>query len=98
MACTRSRSFLTTLCMAVATAALAVTDTVATVATTCYVAFERAISWVVEHFTVAAKCFAQPLDVPRVAMALVQARAFVLRLAKRETPRVTPGWRMCPSI
>lgn len=34
----------------------------------------------------------------RPAVALTQARAFVLRLAKRERPHPTPGWRMCPSI
>ncbi len=32
---------------------------------------------------------------PRVA--LVMAKEFVLRMAKRERPRVTPRWRMCPS-
>ncbi|WP_294767218.1 hypothetical protein [uncultured Rhodoferax sp.] len=29
---------------------------------------------------------------------LVQAKAFVQRILKRERPRVMPGWRMCPSI
>jgi len=28
----------------------------------------------------------------------VQAKAFVLRIAKRERPVVTASWRMCPSI
>ncbi|RYF27557.1 MAG: hypothetical protein EOO23_07875 [Comamonadaceae bacterium] len=28
---------------------------------------------------------------------LVQAKAFVLRLAKRERPELTGSWRMCPS-
>ncbi len=28
----------------------------------------------------------------------VRARAFVLRIAKRERPVVTSSWRMCPSI
>ncbi|MEO8021084.1 hypothetical protein [Polaromonas sp.] len=31
------------------------------------------------------------------AVMLVQAKAFVLRLAKRERPEVTGSWRMCPS-
>lgn len=31
------------------------------------------------------------------AVVLVQAKAFVLRLAKRERPVVTSSWRMCPS-
>lgn len=28
---------------------------------------------------------------------IVQAKAFVLRIAKRERPVVTSSWRMCPS-
>ena len=28
---------------------------------------------------------------------LVQACAYATRLAKRERPNMTPGWRMCPS-
>lgn len=31
------------------------------------------------------------------AVMLVQAKTFVLRLAKRERPVVTSSWRMCPS-
>ncbi len=31
------------------------------------------------------------------AVMLKQAKAFVLRLAKRERPEVTGSWRMCPS-
>jgi uncharacterized damage-inducible protein DinB len=31
------------------------------------------------------------------AVLLVQARAVVARLVKRETPRVEASWRMCPS-
>lgn len=31
------------------------------------------------------------------AVVLVQAKAFVLRMAKRERPVVTNSWRMCPS-
>jgi hypothetical protein len=33
----------------------------------------------------------------RPQVRLVQAMAFVQRLAKRERPHVTPDWRMCPS-
>lgn len=29
---------------------------------------------------------------------LVAAKAFMQRMSKRERPRVTPLWRMCPSI
>ena len=31
------------------------------------------------------------------AVLLKQAKAFVLRLAKRQRPEVTGSWRMCPS-
>ncbi|MDP3228513.1 MAG: hypothetical protein Q8N13_11130 [Acidovorax sp.] len=30
-------------------------------------------------------------------VAFVQAKAFFLRLAKRERPEITGGWRMCAS-
>lgn len=39
---------------------------------------------------------AESMQAPSVR--LVQAKAFVLRLAKRERPVVTSAWRMCPSI
>jgi len=32
------------------------------------------------------------------AVLLAQAKAFTLRLIKRERPVVTASWRMCPSI
>lgn len=98
MACTRSRSFLMSLCLGVVAIATVgwqtATDTVSHVYSLC----ARAVDWVIDRMASVAKRLAQPLQVPRVDAALVQARAFVLRLAKRETPRVTPGWRMCPSI
>lgn len=34
---------------------------------------------------------------PRLAVPLIQAKAFVLRLAKRARPVLTSSWRMCPS-
>jgi hypothetical protein len=101
MACSH-RSFLMTLSLAVATACTTACtiayDTVATATSTVYTLCARAVDWVIERMGVVAKRLARPLLVPRVDAALVQARAFVLRLAKRETPRLTPGWRMCPSI
>lgn len=36
-------------------------------------------------------------DIQRAEVPLVQARAFVMRLAKRERPVTTSRWRMCPS-
>lgn len=34
----------------------------------------------------------------RPVVLLVQARAFYTRLIRRDRPRMTDGWRMCPSI
>lgn len=99
MACTRSRSFFATLCLAVASVATVTRQTATNAVATVYTLCVRAAEWVIARVaTTVAKILVQPPHVPRVAMALLQARAFVLRLAKRETPRVTPGWRMCPSI
>jgi hypothetical protein len=96
MACSK-RSFLMTLALAVTAACTVAWDTVATAAGTVYTLCTRAVDWVIE--TVADVLpRTEVLRAPRASVLLVQARAFVLRLAKRETPRVTPGWRMCPSI
>ena len=35
---------------------------------------------------------------PKCHPALVQAKAFVMRQAKRDRPTVMARWRMCPSI
>ncbi|MES2247590.1 MAG: hypothetical protein V4645_09925 [Pseudomonadota bacterium] len=53
--------------------------------------------WVVERVEpVLAKLSAAPTaSQPRVE--LTAAKAFVLRLAKRERPVIAPRWRMCPS-
>lgn len=34
----------------------------------------------------------------RPASVLVQAKAYAANLIKRDRPRVTPDWRLCPSI
>ena len=65
----------------------------------CVLAFDRvrgsikaAWSWLRDISPMASK---QPK--PKCHPALVQAKAFVTRLAKRARPTVTPTWRMCPS-
>lgn len=55
--------------------------------------FDRLLCAWVEPFQAQAKPPGQ--ETPRLA--LVISKAFVLRLFKRERPRVTPRWRMCPS-
>jgi hypothetical protein len=43
----------------------------------------------------AARHWADPFQ---VEVMLVRARAFVARILHRDVPRLTPGWRLCPSI
>lgn len=76
-------------CMAFATAAY---NTVAPP----LIAAARAVkAWALDGFKLAAQ-----VDEPRgrLAVVLVQAKAFVLRLAKRERPQLSGSWWMCPSI
>lgn len=75
------------------------------VASTAVVAFDRAAAacTAVYQFacdfvaSVPAK-FAEPaLKLAARPVEILQACAYALRLAKRERPRMMPGWRMCPS-
>lgn len=96
MACSK-RSFLMALCLGVAAVATITREVATNAVTHVYALCVRAVDWVIEriaHEPVKDQARAAALRAP---VLLVQARAFVQRLAKRETPRVTPGWRMCPS-
>lgn len=77
-------------CMAAASAMSAAVDRV--VAAVSY-GIDRVLSAWVEPFQLQTKAPGQ--EKPRVA--LVAAKAFVLRVLKRR-PTVHPSWRMCPSI
>lgn len=47
---------------------------------------------------VAVAKFEQPaLHMAARPVEILQACAYALRLAKRDRPHLTPGWRMCPS-
>jgi len=93
MTSTRS-SFLSFAVAALAIASTAVTFTVGRVTTACTYAFRVAT----DFLTSAVAKFAEPvLRLARRPVELQQACAYALTLAKRERPRVTPGWRMCPS-
>jgi uncharacterized membrane protein len=87
------RSFLSTVtllaCAALASAAYAAYDSVAT-------AYARVKTFVMEGVAVVGVTAEKPQSAPVVF--LVQAKAFVMRLAKRERPVLTTTWRMCPSI
>jgi len=95
MACSK-RSLLLAVCLGAASIVNAVAETVSKTIEVAYTACAHAVNWLIERIVPAA-VKAQDRAVLRAPVQLAQARAFVLRLAKRETPRVTPGWRMCPS-
>lgn len=91
----RSSRFFTFASLALAAAAISMAHAVERVATTCTAVYRLACDFVSSGLKLAARTdgagFARP------AVLKVQARVFVLRLAKRDRPRLTPGWRMCPS-
>lgn len=91
------RSFLMSLCLGVAAAFTATWRTVQDAGIAVHALYVRAADWAIERVATAMPR-TEALQTPRTSALLVQARAFVLRQAKRETPRLTPGWRMCPSI
>lgn len=60
------------------------------------VAIARALKgWTLDGLKLAAGSDGEGFARPQVLF--VQARAFVLRLAKRERPQLSGSWRMCPS-
>ncbi|MBV7457319.1 hypothetical protein KW843_22755 [Acidovorax sp. sif1233] len=60
-------------------------------------AVHRAWSFVLDGFRVDAVVQPASPNQREPSVALVAAKAFILRLVKRDRPRVTPMWRMCPS-
>jgi len=93
-----ARSFRTFLSLAAAACLMAAASTYSTV--TFYVS--RTCTFVrdtmLDFLQVAVAKFEQPaLRLVARPVELLQVCAYALRLAKRERPRVTPGWRMCPS-
>lgn len=64
--------------------------------------WRRTTTWITEIVAVAAGALPrlthQWPDVGSLQVDLVRARAFVLRILQRDAPRMTPGWRLCPSI
>lgn len=92
---TRSRfaSIVAIACVAVATASACIGHAVSAIAYT----FQAGWDYVLGRVPIApADTKSETSARPRVA--LVKARSFVARLMRRERPRVTPLWRMCPSI
>ena len=57
-------------------------------------AYQFAKGFVLDGFALAA---GEGKGIAKPGVMLVQAKAFVVRLAKRERPVMTGSWRMCPS-
>lgn len=89
----RSSRFVSLVAMACVAAASAMSAAVDRVASAVRYGIDRLLGAWVEPFQLQAKPPSQ--EKPRVA--LVAAKAFVLRVLKRR-PTVHPSWRMCPSI
>lgn len=90
------RSLLVLACLAVSAIAVASFREVATITLSAYaVVKDLAHAFVVRVLDIVAP---KEAEAKAPAVLLVRAKAFVLRLVKRERPVVTPSWRMCPSI
>ncbi len=89
----RSSRFVSLVALACVAAASAMSAAVDRVASAVSYGIDRLLSTWVEPFQLQTKASGQ--EKPRVA--LVAAKAFVLRVLKRR-PTVHPSWRMCPSI
>lgn len=63
-----------------------------------YRTYKRAKDWLVDTVSYGFKLFGgEDEGEAKPAVLLIQAKAFVMRLAKRERPVLTSSWRMCPS-
>lgn len=93
----RSRTIRSILAFAVV-ACLAVASTCSTIAKCIGRAYGYARAVVIAFLQVAVAKFEQPAQCMAARpVEMLQACAYALRMAKRERPRVTPGWRMCPT-
>lgn len=90
------RSLAAFACMAAAASCAFVSNAVDLAAAAVHAARDRVFGWLVAA-SAPFKRQADWTDLARPPVPLVQARAFVMRLAKRQRPITTPRWRMCPS-
>lgn len=91
-----SRSFGLLAVVALAAASAFASGVADVAATVVRAARDRVLGWL-EVASAPFKRQADWTDLARPPVPLVQARAFVMRLAKRQRPITTPRWRMCPS-
>ena len=93
MSRSRFASFALAACMASASLAMAVVGVGAAIVSAVW----RGWRYVFDGGPLAPSAVkSQLIALPRIA--LVRARIFAARQIKRQTPRVTPAWRMCPSV
>lgn len=90
------RSFGLLAAVALAAACTFAVSACESIVATARVARDRVFGWLEAVSTPFARR-ADWTDLARPDTPLVQARAFVMRLAKRERPITTSRWRMCPS-
>jgi hypothetical protein len=90
----RSSRFVSLVALACAAAASAMSAAVDRVASAVSYGIDRLLTAWVEPFQLQTK--APDQEKPRVA--LVAAKAFVLRFAKRRRPEIHEGWRMCAAV
>lgn len=55
--------------------------------------YRKVKNWILDGFKLAAAT----VEGAKTTVLFVQAKAFMLRIAKRERPEVSGSWRMCPS-
>lgn len=92
------RSLLMFSCLAIASAFSAAWQPVREMAVAVYRTYKRAKDWLVDTIAYGFKLAGREDEgEAKPAVVLVQAKVFVLRLAKRERPVMTSSWRMCPS-
>jgi hypothetical protein len=90
------RSLLVLACLSMAAIAAAACRAVSTLAESAYAAVKDfAVAFTLRGLDLVAR--AEP-EGRSPAVLLVQAKAFVQRVMKRERPVMTVGWRMCPSV
>lgn len=98
MTSTRSRSLGTILASAAAACLVAASSACSTVTFHVVRSCTYVRDTVLDFLQVAVAKFEQPaLQLLARPVQLAQSCAYALRLAKRERPRMMPGWRMCPS-
>lgn len=89
------KSFRNVLSLAVLACAAFVSSGFAAVQAFAVATYRAVKDWIHDGFKLVA---GEASDLNPVSIRIVQAKAFVLRIIKRERPVLSSSWRMCPSI